>query len=614
LRIGSALLTTGAICELEHAECRLPNAMESAAYNWQMAATLIEFARVNDAAAAQSGKLAKQKILAEYFRSLADERELRLAVRFSCGRAFPSTDERVLGVSGAIVSDVIIAMTGMDPNDYSQRVVRAGEIGEALAGMLADRGATSESATAASNQLSLPDIESAFDDLASTGNMQRKREIVRDLLTRCTHAREAAYLCKIIFSDLRTGAREGIIQAAIAQAFGHTLLAVQRCQLLVGDLDQVAVLAKNNVLDQAKFKLFHPIQFMLATPQETAQEAANTMAGRAFYAQDKLDGIRAQVHKSGDRIAIYTRTMDRIDESFPEVADAIRKLPGEFLLDGEIVPWRNGTVLPFAHLQRRLGRKSLSAKMLRENPTAFIAFDLLYRDGVLLMERPLRERIEAMGSLLSSGGAGVPLLATETVSSAEQIDHCFCRARDCRNEGLVLKDPESIYAPGKRGRAWLKIKTHLPTLDCVVTAAEYGHGKRRGVLSDYTFGVWDRDPSDPAASIVNVGKAFSGVTDEEIAQLTEMFLSLSRRQRGHVHDVEPKIVMEIAFDQIQKSARHASGYALRFPRIKRIRWDKKPEDADWLSRVVEIYESSENFAKREIVKEKAEPGLFDEIG
>jgi DNA ligase-1 len=338
------------------------------------------------------------------------------------------------------------------------------------------------------------------------------------------------------------------------------------------------------------------------------------MAGRAFYAQDKLDGIRAQVHKSGERIAIYTRTMDRTDESFPDVVESLRKLPGEFLLDGEIVPWKNGVVLPFAHLQRRLGRKSLTAKMLRENPTSFIAFDLLYRDGALLMDRPLRERIEALGSLLSSGGAGVPLLATETVSSAEQIDHCFCRARDCRNEGLVLKDPESIYAPGKRGKAWLKIKTHLPTLDCVVTAAEYGHGKRRGVLSDYTFGVWDRDPSDPAATIVNVGKAFSGVTDEEIAQLTEMFLSLSRRQRGHVHDVEPKIVMEIAFDQIQKSARHASGYALRFPRIKRIRWDKKPEDADRLSRVVEIYESSENFAKREVVEEKAEPGLFDGIG
>jgi DNA ligase-1 len=251
--------------------------------------------------------------------------------------------------------------------------------------------------------------------------------------------------------------------------------------------------------------------------------------------------------------------------------------------------------------------------MLRENPAAFIAFDLLYRDGVLLMDRPLRERIGALGSLLSSAAAGVPTLATEMVTSAEQIDRCFGRARDCRNEGLVLKDPESVYAPGKRGKAWLKIKTHLPTLDCLVTAAEYGHGKRRGVLSDYTFGVWDRDPSDPAATIVNVGKAFSGVTDEEIALLTEMFLSLSRRQRGHVHDVEPKIVMEIAFDQIQKSARHASGYALRFPRIKRIRWDKKPEDADRLSRVLEIYESTQNFAKREVTEEKAEPGLFDGI-
>jgi DNA ligase-1 len=249
--------------------------------------------------------------------------------------------------------------------------------------------------------------------------------------------------------------------------------------------------------------------------------------------------------------------------------------------------------------------------MLRENPAAFIAFDLLYRDGNLLMDRPLRERIEVLQSLLSSAGSQVPMLATQTVTSAEEIDREFCRARDCRNEGLVLKDPESIYAPGKRGKMWLKIKTHLPTLDCVVTAAEYGHGKRRGVLSDYTFGVWDRDPAYPDATIVNVGKAFSGVTDEEIAKLTEIFLSLSRRQRGHVHDVTPQIVLEIAFDQIQPSQRHESGYALRFPRIKRIRWDKRPEDADRLSRVKEIYESTENFAKRDPVKLQPEPGLFD---
>jgi len=179
----------------------------------------------------------------------------------------------------------------------------------------------------------------------------------------------------------------------------------------------------------------------------------------------------------------------------------------------------------------------------------------------------------------------------------------------------VLKDPESLYSPGRRGQMWLKLKTHVPTIDCVVTAAEYGHGKRRGVLSDYTFAVWDRDPiENEDAQLVNIGKAYSGVTDQEIGQLTELFLRLTRQQFGHVHVVEPKVVLEIACDQIQKSERHASGFALRFPRIKRIRWDKRPENADRLDRVVEIYNSGANTAKSHLLEEpppKPEPTLFD---
>jgi DNA ligase-1 len=329
--------------------------------------------------------------------------------------------------------------------------------------------------------------------------------------------------------------------------------------------------------------------------------------------------------------------MDRTDEGFPDVVAAIRRIPGEFLIDGEIVPWKDGIVLPFAHIQRRLGRKTLTPKMLRDDPAVFIAFDILYRNGELLMDRPLRERrenlLQLVGATLVSpdratpqdAGAGdtsvaptdVRLLVTAITptSNARQIDDAFCAARDCRNEGLVLKDPESIYSPGRRGQMWLKLKTHLPTFDCVVTAAEYGHGKRHGVLSDYTFAVWDKDPTrHEDAQLVNIGKAYSGVTDAEIAQLTDIFLKLSRQQLGHVHIVEPKIVLEIACDQIQKSDRHASGYALRFPRIKRIRWDKKPGDAERLERIVEIYNSSANTAKSHQLEEPApkhEPTLFD---
>ena len=549
-----------------------------------MPATLLDFARVNDAVAATSKKLQKQSIFADYFRGL-DEQDLRLAVRFAQGRAFAATDERVLSVGWSIASDALLPMLHIDASEYHNLVVRSGEIGEALAKVWAYRTAPS---------LTLREIACEFDDLSRVGSSAGKREILAGLFQRCAEAREAACLAKIIFHEMRSGAREGVLQAAIAQAFNQDLLQVRQAQFLVGDLDEVAVLAKRAALDTAAFRLFHPIQFMLASPQESAQLAAGALNGRTFFCEDKLDGIRAQVHKSGDRVAIYTRTMDRTDESFPDVVAELAKIPGDFLLDGEIVPYRDGRVLPFSHIQRRLGRKQLTSKVLKDNPAVFIAFDVLFLNGTLLVSCPLNSRREALVRLVAGN-----LLITDIapVRTACEIEQAFDAARARRNEGIVLKDPDSFYAPGRRGQAWLKLKTHLPTFDCVVTAAEYGHGKRRNVLSDYTFGVWDRDAALPDARLVNIGKAYSGLTDSEIAQLTELFLKLSRDQSGRVRLVEPRVVLEIACDQIRKSTRHDGGYALRFPRIKRIRWDKLPEDADRLQRIAEIYQGTPNFAR-----------------
>jgi DNA ligase-1 len=563
-----------------------------------MSAEFLEFALTNDAVAATASKLKKCDLLAAYLRELDDD-DLRRTVRFAAGRTFPSTDERVLSVGGRIVSDVVLSLLKIDPGQFYALSVKSGEIGEALSKIWP----TWE----IDPPLTLEDLSRVFDQLAATGRQERKRELLAELFSRCGHPREATYLAKIIFGDLRTGVQEGVLQSGVATAFGKKLADVQRCQLLVGDLDEVAVLARHDTMGEARFRLFHPIQFMLANPQEDSADAAKTLDGRTFCAEDKLDGIRAQVHKSADRVAIYTRTMDRTDESFPEIVAAMRAIPGEFLIDGEIVPWRDGQVLPFAHIQKRLGRKTISAKTKRENPVAFIAFDLLYRDGQLLMDEPLSARRAALLAI-----PGLLTLEQTSVTTAQQIDAVFTAARDRRNEGIVLKDPQSPYSPGRRGKMWLKLKTHLPTFDCVVTYAEYGHGKRRDSLSDYTFAVWDKPPAEDGAQLLNVGKAYSGVTDAEIAQLTELFKSIAVAQFGRVYAVKPQVVLEIACDQIQKSDRHDSGYAFRFPRIKRIRWDKRPEDADLLSRVAEVYESHANFGRQTaIAEEPAEPGLFD---
>ena len=601
--------------------------------------TLAEFAAANDAAAATSKKLAKQTALASYFRRLSDQ-DLVLAVRYASGRAFASTDERVLGISGATVSAVVLDMFELDQGEWYRRLTSSGEFGEALAGLWGERIDPSNPARVDQHRppLTLGDLQQTWDELAAVGQQDAKRGIVRSLLRRIRSGREAAYIGKIIFSDLRTGVREGVLHAAIAEAFDRDPEPLRRAILLVGDIGEVALLARHDRLGDAKFKLFHPISFMLAAVVETSQEAAETigkaeevrrqelevmsrrpgasMAADAgppnselptsncypWLAEHKLDGIRAQIHKRGagpagePRIAIYTRTMDRTDESFPEVVAAAQSLPGDWLLDGEIVPYddESAAVLPFAILQRRLGRKKVDEGILRRYPCRFVAFDLLFRDGEVLLDQPLQERRAALESLVGNGH-GLLLSAVSPVSAVEEIDLAFNEARRARNEGLVIKHPRSPYTPGRRGGAWIKLKTHLPTLDVVVTAAEHGHGKRRNVLSDYTFGVWDRDPAEEGAELVNVGKAYSGVTDAEIDRLTELFLSIQTGRHGHLYTVRPQVVFEVAFDAIQQSDRHASGYAMRFPRIKRIRWDRAPETADQLERVRELFEHEQNF-------------------
>lgn len=577
-------------------------------------ATLAQFAAVNDSAAATTKKLQKQAILAEYFRTL-EESDLRLAVRYAAGRAFASTDDRTLNVGGAIVREVVLELLRADPRSFGELIVRSGEIGEALSKIWPVPAEAAEPEP----ELSLAELSAGFDSIARVGSWDAKKSLVRELYARCQTGREAAYLSKIIFGDLRTGVQEGVLQAAISQAFDKAQPIIRKTQLLVGDLEEVAVLARQDALESATFRLFHPIGAMLATPKETPADLADAIVGRTFAVEDKLDGIRAQVHKAGGtgaeaRVAIYTRTLDRTDAGFPDVVQSISQIPGEFLLDGEIVPWRGGQVLPFAHIQKRLGRKVLSRRMLEENPAAFIAFDMLYLNGRLLMDEPLSSRRGELAALAASMPPAALLTTDAAVVSSEiEIAQMFEAARQRRNEGIMLKDMQSPYLPGRRGQMWFKLKTHLPTFDCVVTAAEHGHGKRRDSLSDYTFAVWDREPDLPDATLVNIGKAYSGVTDEEIAQLTELFTRISISFDGRRHQVGPKVVLEIACDQIQKSARHASGYALRFPRIKRIRWDKAPRDADRLERIVEIYESTPNFARpTETPPTKSHQlGLFD---
>ncbi|TMF89537.1 MAG: ATP-dependent DNA ligase, partial [Chloroflexi bacterium] len=394
---------------------------------------------------------------------------------------------------------------------------------------------------------------------------------------------EAKYVVKILANDLRIGLQEGLVEEAVAQAFDLPLATVKRVHMLTGDLGETAVRARAGETDSASIELFKPIRFMLAGVVADSAEAMHRVGGTA-WTEEKYDGVRCQLHRRDGRVALYSRDLKETTAAFPEVAEATAALGHEVLIDGEILAHRHGKVLRFFELQHRLGRKVVDDSLKREVPVALVIFDLLHLDGRSLLDEPLQERRRALEGL----GLEHPFLLArvEEASTADELDRIFEETRERGNEGLMLKNPESAYTPGRRGLSWLKLKRPLATLDCVVTAVEWGHGKRRGVLSDYTFAV--RDEANDR--LVNVGKAYTGLTDAEIATMTRYFLEHTVADHGRVRLVEPDTVVEVAFDAIMISNRHRSGFALRFPRIVRLRDDKPPAEADTLDRVRELYD------------------------
>jgi len=530
---------------------------------------LSDFTAVANAIGATTKKNEKERLLAEYLRSL-DDASLERAVVFFSGSPFPRRDERVTGIGGAAISDAVSDVTGRSADEVWAAWSKFGDAGDTVAVHFPED---------PSRTMTLSELAEFFERIAATQGAIEKKSVLGELL-RKVDAQGARYVVKILTGELRIGLQEGMVESAIAKAFVRKVDAVRRANMFTGDIGATSLLAKSDALERVKMTLFRPFAFMLAQPEEDPDEILAALGAGAF-ADDKYDGIRAQIHTDGNEARIYSRTLDNVTHRFPEIESAALRLGRGAILDGEIVAFSD-RILPFAVIQTRLGRRKVSDALLRDAPVAFFAFDLLFEDNEALFELPLHERLQRMRTLLR-GGAIRPSDQTP-IRDAAHIDELFDAARARANEGLVIKDPNSIYTPGRRGKSWLKYKKALATLDCVVTAAEYGHGKRRSVLSDYTFAVLrDQD-------LVNIGKAYSGLTDVEIDQLTKHFKEITRTRHGPVHVVEPQVVLEIAFDRIQESARHKSGYALRFPRIVRIRDDKTVDQISTIDEVRRIYE------------------------
>ena len=616
-----------------------------------------------DRLAVEGSRLKKRAAIAEAIAAVHQAAPVSgdagLFALYLAGLPFAEADARKLNAGGALLTKAALAVTGATDAALGTAYRRHGDMGSAVHDLLADRGQL-PAAT-----LTLAEVSEAFAAMAVAKTTAIRAGLVEALLRRVTPV-EAKYLIKLMLGDMRIGVKQSLIEEAIAVAASADVTAVRHAVMLEADLGAATERAFAGTLTEARMRLFHPLGFMLASPVETPEEAvarftekpvktpvskpgrkkkgqqeefvepasvapAEAMPVRAFL-EDKYDGMRAQVH-CGDagqpaRVAIYSRNREDVTESFPELAEAFgRVLPdldGPMILDGEILGWEfgTGTALPFAVLGQRIGRKKVSNEWRQQVPVVFMAFDLMYTRGELVLDLPLRERRNRLEAIIEQmvdrivapmvlderrktlqeqmfldapqaepGEKPLPRLMlspSRLVESAEDIDRAYADARARANEGVMLKAADSNYQPGRRGLAWVKLKRELATLDVVITGAEYGNGRRAAFLSDYTFAV--RGPHYmQTGELLNVGKAYSGVTDAEIAELTDFLKAHTLEDNGHFRTVEPLVILEVAFNNIMRSDRHASGFALRFPRIVRIRTDKPLSEIDTVARVEEVY-------------------------
>jgi len=533
-----------------------------------------KFAETADAVRGTTKKLEKVRLLGNYFAGLAIE-EAVLAARFFSAEPFAKHDERTLGVGGALLSQAIAEAARKAGQNLRTVYQKHGDLGDVAEELLA--GAARE------GNLRLSEVSQLFARLAAERGQTEKAQLLKEAISKASPA-AVKYIVKIITGDLRIGAKENLVEEAIARAFDRPIEAIRRANMLTGDIGETLELAAKNQLERARVRLFHPLGFMLAASVDNAEELfGEATLDRTFEIEEKYDGIRAQVHKDDTgRVQIFSRTLDEITE-FPELLPAIRELPGRLILDGEILGWRDGRPLPFTELQKRLGRKHLDLFVQNDIPVRYVAFDLLFEDGTLLLDEPLLERKARLDRALAKAPAALGVGTRCRCRSVSEVRDAFAQALLAGHEGIVAKAGDSPYTPGRRGGHWFKWKEPFATLDVVVTAVEYGHGKRHGVLSDYTFAVRD------GQGLRNIGKAYSGLTDREIAEYTELFKRQTVEDQGYRRTVEPTVVLEVAFNNIQKSLRHDSGYALRFPRIVRIRPDKSARDIDTLQTVEKLF-------------------------
>ncbi len=539
-----------------------------------------EFALLCEKIKSTTSKLEKISLLGNFLKRLDDE-ELKVTVKFLSGKIFQPWINKEIQVGYSTILSVIYELSKETKENITDLLTKKGDLGEA-AYIIFNKG--KKIRPFIEKKFSLKEVYERINKISEFKGEKSyyyKKGILKDLFLN-SEPIEIKYIIKIITNELRIGLHEGLIEEAIAYAFNKTSSQIKEAFLILPDLSEVAVLAKKDELNISIVPL-KPTNFMLAEAMQNAVEVTSYFA-KQLYVEFKYDGIRAQIHKKGDEVKIFSRKLEDITFFVPEIKEAIKDINGDFILDCEIISFKNGKPLPFNILQRRLRRKNINEDLIKEIPLYAMVFDVLYFETKPCTELTLKQRKE----ILSKMKLKEPIFIVDffIVKTPNEIEELFKKSIAEGYEGLMIKDPDSIYTPGKRGKYWIKLKKEFDTIDAVIVAAEYGHGKRAGILSDYTFAVKGEN-----GELRIIGKAYSGLTDEEIEFLDKKLRSLAIQEIGNKIIVKPEIVIEVGFDSIQKSDRYDSGFALRFPRIKKLRLDKNVEEIATIEKVIRIYET-----------------------
>lgn len=525
------------------------------------------------------------------FLAALDIDEAEIAARFIVGRAVEQGEEKRLQISGRAIWKIVAGLTGTE--EQGEEIFTAAEdFGEAVEMMLKYRPEDPEPT------LTIRELNEKFAAIAAIEGRHarnRKLESLRELFERAS-ALEAKYIAKILIREMRHGMSEGLMLEAIAKMASRPVAEVRRIHMLEADLGRVVRLLRSPDAQKsvegasstdasAHGAVVKPLKPMLAQPAADIAEAF-AMLGPEISFEHKIDGARVQVHHlDAGEVRIFSRRMNEITRSLPEVVEIARRLGARHaILDGEVIAVDlSGRPVAFQEVMRRFGRTRDVEKARAEQPVRLFVFDLLALDGALLIDHPLRERIDTLGELASAAGLDlVDRIVQPDLPAAEKF---YADAVARGYEGVMAKSLASNYTPGARGRGWLKIK-HTHTLDLVIIAAEWGYGRRHGWLSNYHLAARD----DKTGAFVMVGKTFKGFSDAQFREMTERLLALKTDESHGAVTVRPAVVVEVAYNDLQRSPQYEAGIALRFARIVRVRDDKTPAEADTLTTMSSEFE------------------------